>query len=146
MLCHRYYALRSMTKNDRLVNAEAHFPRRALVWKCCPTVSLTPAMQLVASAGIFLACKVDDSPRALWDVAYTSTKAKFNNKPDELARLEAAHSGQDLVGWPPTSVHNTPRQLCLCEDHGWVVLGGVQEESKGEANCPTCRTAGAGIP
>jgi len=60
--CHRFFAVRSIAKNDRF---------------------------LVASASIFLACKVEESPRNLRDVAYVSAKLRNANKPQEIAKLNA---------------------------------------------------------
>lgn len=43
--------------------------------------------QLVATASVFLACKVDESPRGLRDVAYVYHKTKNAKKPAELEKL-----------------------------------------------------------
>lgn len=57
---HRFFAERSIAKNDRF---------------------------LVAASSVFLACKVDESPRALRDVAYVMHMTKNANKPAELEKL-----------------------------------------------------------
>eukprot|EP00798_Chlamydomonas_sp_ICE-L_P026596 gene26596-18378_t len=68
VLTHRFYTKRSVTKNDRF---------------------------LVATGALFLACKIDESPRNLRDLAYVYQMKKLARQPDLLKKLNTDSSFLD---------------------------------------------------
>eukprot|EP00884_Botryococcus_braunii_P019213 jgi/Botrbrau1/5976/Bobra.104_1s0007.2 len=63
MFCHRYYAVKSMVKNDRFI---------------------------MATASLFLAGKADETPKALRDVMKACFEVRYSRRPKELEKLADA--------------------------------------------------------
>lgn len=59
----------------------------ALSWPGRGTLPDRSHAQIMAAGSVFLACKVDESPRALRDVAFVYYKTKNANKPEEMEKL-----------------------------------------------------------